>query len=169
MEKTALCPNSSSSSPVWLLCIVGTVKYLLDLQEKVEAVTVFYSSSTMKHHSPFFRAHYIWPDGNLNIFQKRQLETSQQQGLNWILPVQGWGENITSFIPSAVSYEVQFYSRGEPVEWHQPFLHYWPSLIATRGWRRPSERAMSTSHTLSCTYSAFALSTARGLKKNKSV
>ena len=28
---------------------------------------------------------------------------------------------------------------------------------------------MSTSSTLSCTYSAFALSTARGLKKNKSV
>lgn len=45
MEKIALCHNSSCSSPVWLLCMVGTVKYLPELgntdpQEKVEAVTV---------------------------------------------------------------------------------------------------------------------------------
>jgi len=45
----------------------------------------------------------------------------------------------------------------------------WPSLIATRGWQRPPDQAISVSSALSCTYSAFALSTPRGLKKNKSV
>jgi len=66
-----------------------------------------------------------------------------------------------------------FFGRGESL-WtdtnHSPAV--WPSLARhlARHWQqKPSKQAASTFSTFSSTYSAYALSTVRGLKKNKSL